>query len=143
MRVDAEYLTNTGTVLVDALAELELANASTIDGGVITNHGELEATAGSNTIKNVTGANFTNTGIIEVVAGIGTVTLLLDRDILTNFTGSGPSLVQGTVLVDATGVLDLGTSTIDQGIVNNYGLIQGISGGSFITSATINNFGSG
>src|SRR5258708_33128102 len=72
MRVDAEYLTNTGTVLVDALAELELANASTIDGGVITNHGELEATAGSNTIKNVTGSNFTNTGTIEVVAGIGT-----------------------------------------------------------------------
>src|SRR5258708_40199947 len=83
---------NGGMELGGVLARSELANASTIDGGVITNHGELEATAGSNTIKNVTGANFTNTGIIEVVAGSGTVTLVLDGDYLTN---------TGTVLVDA------------------------------------------
>ena len=101
--LDNDYLTYTGTVLVDALAELELTNATTIDGNNVsaatfTVHGELESVAGVNTIKNFSGTHFTSDGTIEVVGsatGSGDVvagdadsdatsnTLVLDNDYLT------------------------------------------------------------
>ena len=109
-------------MLVDALAELELTNATTIDGNNVsaatfTVHGELESVAGVNTIKNFSGTHFTSDGTIEVVGsatGSGDVvagdadsdatsnTLVLDNDYLTS---------TGTVLVDALAELELTNAT--------------------------------
>src|SRR5204863_752379 len=97
--LDHDDLPNTigatnGTVLVETNAELQLTNVTSIDGGIITNHGEIEAVVGINTIKNVTGSNFTNNGTIEVVTGVAgggaapdtdpVNTLVLSNDYLTN-----------------------------------------------------------
>src|SRR4029079_4166368 len=96
-----------GTVLVEANAELQLTDATTIEGGKITNHGEIESVlgttnTGANTILNVTSGHFTNDGTIEVVGTDSALpndadgaflaadivpTLVLDGDYLTNFTG--------------------------------------------------------
>ena len=147
----SDYLTNSGgTVKVDATAELELTNGSTIDGGNITilAGGELESVSGSNTIKNLASGDFSNSGSIEVVAGTLTLfndvlsnpgsievvagKLVLDTDTLTD-TG-------GTLQVDATGTLDLTNgSTIDgggTGIFTNHGLTEAIGG----VASTIENF---
>src|SRR5262249_58996234 len=67
--LDNDALSNTGTVLVDALAELELINGTSMTGGTVTiaAQGELEAVTGVNTTKNAASGNFSNAGTIEVV----------------------------------------------------------------------------
>src|SRR4029078_11070444 len=87
--LDGDYLTNftsptaKGTVLVETAAELQLINASTVDAGKITTHGEIESFAGINTIAGVTGSDFINDGVIAVEATVGGVNTDSDGDITT------------------------------------------------------------
>src|SRR5205085_11196165 len=91
--------------------DLPITNVTSITGGKITNHGEIESVVAINTIKGVASGNFTNDGTIEVVSGVagsGTApdtdpvnTLVLDNDVLTNSIGAG----LGTVLVETTRAL--------------------------------------
>jgi len=70
--LSAEIVANTGTMLVENAARLQLTNATTINdtgGGTLTNHGEIESVVGINTIKNA--ASFTSDGLIEVVGSAG------------------------------------------------------------------------
>src|ERR1019366_705845 len=132
-----DTLANTGTVLVDAKAELQLTNATTIDntgGGKITNHGEIESVVGTNIIKNA--ASFTSDGLIEVVGGAATGAPNSDGD----FTTAVPTLVldgdplanTGTVLVDAKAELQLtNATTINNaggGKITNHGEIESVVG---------------
>jgi len=98
--LDNDSLANTGTMLVENAARLQLTNATTINdtgGGTLTNHGEIESVVGINTIKNA--ASFTSDGLIEVVGSAGASqvdadaanTLVLDNDSLAN---------TGTMLVE-------------------------------------------
>src|SRR5439155_18037790 len=91
------------------------------------------ATVGNSTISNLALGNFTNDGTIEVAAA---AKLLLDTDTLTNELGAA----NGTVKVDATGELDLKTSTIDQGIVTNLGQLTATVGNSTISNLALGNF---
>src|SRR5207237_1349501 len=71
LKLDADTLANTGTVLVEGAARLQLTDATTINsagGGIITNHGEIESVLGLNVISNA--ANFTSDGLIEVVGTV-------------------------------------------------------------------------
>src|SRR5436190_802089 len=127
-------------------AELQLTNVTTIDGGIITNHGEIESVVGINTIKNVTGSNFTNNGTIEVVTGVAgsgsapdtdpVNTLVLSNDYLTNSIGTN-----GTVLVETAAELQLtNVTTIDGGIITNHGEIESVVGINTIKNVTGSNF---
>src|SRR6185295_13431661 len=128
LKLDNDTLANTGTVLVENAARLQLTDATTIDntsGGTITNHGEIESVLGLNVISNA--ANFTSDGLIEVVGIPGNSTadadaantLRLDNDTLDN---------TGIVLVENAARLQLtDATTIDNtsgGTITNHGEIE-------------------
>src|SRR5207237_9618579 len=72
LKLDADTLANTGTVLVEGAARLQLTDATTINsagGGIITNHGEIESVLGLNVISNAAAGNFTSHGLIDVFGG--------------------------------------------------------------------------
>ena len=144
--------TQGGTIQVDGTADgsgggtsstLELQN-TTINGGtygIFNIDGLLKADGGAanpNIIENfdLTGP-FTNDGEI-LVTGTNSSLLLLN-DTLNDFVGTQG----GTIQVDASATLDLTNTNINGGIINNYGLIEGITAASFINSADIHNFGAG
>jgi len=103
LALDHDTLTNSGTVTVDAgAAELELTNGTTISGGTLTVHGELESVTAHNTVTGL--SSFSNDGRIEVLAG----TLTLSSETLNDyFNATG-----GTILVTA-GELELNQTIID------------------------------
>ena len=132
---------NPGAIQVDAGSTLELQD-STIDGNAPTVTGATFNIDGTLTVDNATVDNiienfaagtFTNDGTIQVIANSS---LLLLNDTLDNSSG----VIQ---VDDASSTLDLTNSNINGGIINDYGLIEGILGASFINSATINIFGTG
>src|SRR5439155_18058131 len=82
---------------------------------------QLTVTDGNSTIPNRQLGRFHTCGLTVVAAA---AKLLLDTDTLTNKIGAA----NGTVKVDATGELDLKTSTIDQGIVTNLGQLTATVG---------------
>ena len=147
----ADYIGSTGgTLQVDANAELDLTNTTTIDGnslGTFTNAGTLLSLAGLNTITRFGNGEFTNaaTGSIEVTSGTGggssptapdgdddtnVNTLVLDQDYLSN---------AGLVQVDATAELELtGGTTIDGGTLAILagGELESVSGNNTIKNLT-------
>ena len=136
--LDDTIVTNTdGDIEADVDATIELDTAS-IDDGSITNAGLLQASAGTSTISNLdTGANagseqFINTGTIQVT-GDGT-RLILDTDILDN-TGGTVQVDADSNLLDAVTapILELKTTSIDEGTISNAGLLQASAGTSTLS----------
>ena len=89
-----------GLIQVDSGAEFELLTAS-IDGGIVTNAGTVNAGNAGNALHHVTA---TNSGILNVLAG---AVLLIDADGSLN--NSGDFNVTGTAEIDDTAVTNTGT----------------------------------
>jgi len=134
LALDHDTLTNSGTVTVDAgAAELELTNGTTISGGTLTVHGELESVTAHNTVTGL--SSFSNDGRIEVLAG----TLTLSSETLNDyFNATG-----GTILVTA-GELELNQTIIDgNSIATASFTIDGTLLADGGTQSTIENFDTG
>ena len=58
--LESIIVTNTGTVLVDATLSILDLESATISGGILTNHGTVQSTGGTNAISNAT--TITNDG---------------------------------------------------------------------------------
>ncbi|WP_177196033.1 VCBS domain-containing protein [Bradyrhizobium sp. OK095] len=94
LKLTAATVTNTGaTITVDGTSKLYLTDVS-INGGSLTNAGNLYSVSGNNTVS----ASVTNTGTIEVQTG----TLNL----------SGGVTGVGTLIVDDTATLELGGADV-------------------------------
>ena len=133
--LNGDTLTNTGTVQVGNASDvgdtvhpvLDLV-ATTINGGTvtITNNGLLEASGGtSSTIENLALGNFSNNGTLLVTGN--STTLVLNGDTLTN-TGTVQVGNASDVGDTVHPVLDLVTTTINGGTVNNNGLLEATGG---------------
>ena len=141
-----------GTVsLVDSTSTAELNN-TTINNGIIDNHGLLKATVGANAIH--AADSITNhPGATLKVDSLGTagVTLTIDNANAAAFTNQGELLATGkgelflindtvansggTVEVDANSILDLQTTTINNGTFVNSGLLEATVGANTIHAA--------
>src|SRR5262249_13215884 len=144
-----DVLTNTSAIVqVDDLQTLAIAQ-TTISGGVVTVHGELEAFAGTSTIKGLASGNFSNAGTIEVVGsatGSGSelagdvdndstgTPLILDNDALTNTVRSV------VVPVAELQLLDGASMTGGGGAVAAQGELEAVAGASTIKSVASGNF---
>jgi hypothetical protein len=138
---DVDLLNTNGTVTVDSGATLvftdtstntDTVNAGTLDNLGIVDIGTTSATA-TVTIENENSGSavgsFNNAGSVTIASGSQ---LTLDNVDLAN--------AGGTVLVDATGELDLKGSTIDQGVVTNKGELKAATGTDTLSNLTLGNF---
>ena len=144
-----------GDVLVTDSGAIDIGTTSTavllLDGGTSISGGALTINTGSALdVETGAGASFagvsvTNTGLVEILAGSKLVlngTTANGAEVVTNFTGSGPSKVNGTITIDpaslpaSAAILDLESASILGGLLNVYGTLDS-TGTSFITDAAI------
>lgn len=117
-----------GTIVVDGASKLHLTDV-TINGGSLTNAGNLYSVSGSNTI---TGA-VTNTGTIEVQAGTlnlsggitGVGTLIVDHDATLEFSGAIGSIhiVNSGSILGSGGNAAIHIEQATGSVVDNDGII--------------------
>ena len=143
-------MNSTGTSAIDGATindsgTIEATSGTlTIDPGSITNSSLLEANGGALTID---ATPITNSGTLKATSNS---TLTLDgtsgAEIVTNYTGSGVTLVNGIVQVDTGSTIDLTNAGISGGTVTLAGTLNAagtsfISGTSAAYNATVNNTG--